>query len=151
MAIGYRRFISLLDHWADHKVPQMLGTVVSAVAICLGISMFLNPAIFIDTASFRTVFWWASPYAWGTVYITAALAVLISVYTNQRSAQAPVFMLGATFAAQAVLQIPQIANGSVPSGLFMYMGIGWVCFITQLICGARGGRNTFHEKTTFSQ
>jgi hypothetical protein len=142
MAIGYRRFMGLLDHWANHGVPQMLGTVVSLVAIALGVAMFVDPGVFIETKSFHVVFAFASPYAWGTVYIVAAMAVLITVYTNQKSAQAPVFMLGATFAMQALLQIPQIANGGVPSGLFMYMGIGWVCFITQLICGARGS----HEK-----
>jgi hypothetical protein len=144
MAIGFRRFMDLLEIWADQKVPQMLGTVVSLVAICLGASMFLNPGVFIDTYSFKTVFWFASPWAWGTVYIVAAIAVLFAVYTNQRTAQAPVFMLGATFAAQALLQVPQITLGSVPSGLFMYMGIGWVCFIIQLICGARGD----HEEGT---
>lgn len=145
MALGYRKFMRLLESWADHKVPQMLGTVVSLVAICLGVSMFLNPSVFISTEAFSVVFAFASPYAWGTVYIMAAFAVLVTVYTHQKSAQAPVFMLGATFAAQALLQIPQIANGSVPSGLYMYMGLGWVCFITQLICGARD-----HEKAPVS-
>lgn len=147
MAIGYRRFMSLLDHWSNHGVPQMLGTVVSLVAICLGISMFFNPGIFVATPAFSWVFTWASPYAWGTVYVVAAIAVLVSVYTNQKSAQAPVFMLGATFAAQALLQIPASVDGSVPSGIFMYMGIGWVCFITQLVCGAR---KVPHEKAPLS-
>lgn len=129
--------MTLLEHWANHGVPQMLGTVVSLVAICLGTSMFFAPALFVATPAFNYVFDWASPYAWGTVYIIAAIAVLVSVYSNQKSAQAPVFMLGATFAAQALLQIPASVDGSVPSGIFMYMGIGWVCFITQLVCGAR--------------
>lgn len=143
MAIGYRRFMSLLEHWANHGVPQMLGTVVSLVAICLGISMFVDPRVFISTPAFDWVFKFASPFAWGTVYIIAAIAVIVSVYTNRKSAQAPVFMLGATFCMQALLQLPPITNGNVPSGLFMYMGIGWVCFITQLVCGAR---EVQHEK-----
>lgn len=146
MAIGYRRFMGLLDHWANHGVPQMLGTVISLVAIALGISMFIDPRVFINTDAFHLVFTFASPHAWGTLYISAAIAVLVTLYTNQISAQAPVFLLGATFVLQALLQVPQIANGSVPSGLFTYMGIGWICFITQLICGARG-----HEKATYSQ
>ena len=147
MAISYRNFMSLLDHWANHNVAQLLGTVVSVVAICIGVSMFIDPGIFIATPAFSWVFAFASPYAWGTVYIVAALAVLVSVYTNRRSAQAPVFMLGATFCMQALLQLPPITNGNVPSGLFMYMGVGWVCFITQLVCGAKGVR---HETSSIS-
>ena len=145
MAIGYRRFMNLLNTWADAKVPQMLGTVLAIVAIALGLSMFINPSVFISTQAFAWVFAFASPYAWGTVYVVAALAVLISVHTNQKSAQAPVFMLGATFAMQALLQLPPVTDGAVPSGIFMYMGIGWVCFITQLICGVR--RN--HDEESF--
>lgn len=148
MATGYRRFMTLLDHWANHGVPQMLGTTVSLVAISLGLSMFFSPGVFIEEDSFNTVFVFASPFAWGVVYIVAALAVLVTVYTNHKSAQLPIFLLGAIFAAQALLQVPDIANGSVPSGLFLFMGIGWICFITQLICGAR---KVHDEKAPFSQ
>ena len=148
MKSSYRKFMDLIDHWANHGVPQMLGTVVSFVAIALGFSMFIDPAVFIATPAFHYVFvWFASPYAWGTVYIVAAMAVLVAVYTSRRSAQAPVFMLGATFCAQGLLQIPAITNGEVPSGLYMYMGIGWICFITQIVCGAREVK---HEKSSIS-
>lgn len=145
--MAYKRLMNLLDRWATHGVSQMLGTVVSLIAISLGISMFTNPMVFVNTPAFENVFTWASPFAWGTVYIVSAIAVLVSVYTNQKSAQAPVFMLGATFATHALLQIPASASGEVPSGIFMYMGVGWICFITQLVCGAR---KVPHEKSLVS-
>jgi len=135
MARSYRQFLSLLDHWANHGVPQMLGTVVSMVAMGLGVSMFMDPSVYRQTFSFSLVFTFASPYAWGTVYIVSALIVLISVYMNQKSAQAPVFVLGATYAMFGLLTIPQIVGGAVPSSMFMYIGMAWVCLITQLVCG----------------
>lgn len=137
MNYNYRRFMALLDRLATHKVPQMLGTVVSAVAIALGISMYVDPSVFISAPSLATVFQFASPYAWGTVYIVSAIAVLLAIYINPRTAPAPVFMLGATFAMQGMLTIPEIANGAIPSSLYLYIGVGWICFIIQLICGAR--------------
>jgi len=135
--MSYRSFMGLLDRLAVHKVPQMLGTVVSAVAIALGLSMYIDPTVFIAAPSLKDVFAFASPYAWGTVYIVSAIAVLFAVYINVRAAQVPIFMLGATFATQGVLTIPAISNGAIPQSLYLYMGIGWVCFVTQLICGAR--------------
>lgn len=137
MATSYRRFMNLLDHWANHGVPQMLGCAISFVSIGLGISMLTNPRVFEDTYSFKLVFEFASPFAWATVYIFTAILVLITVFTNQKSAQAPVFVMGATFAAQGLLTIPMIAVGGVPSSLFMYIGMGWICIITQVVCGAR--------------
>lgn len=134
-ATGYRHFLSVLDHWANHGVPQMLGTVISVVAIGLGISMFINPAVYIETFGFSLVFTFASPYAWGTVFIFTAVVVLATVYTNQKNAQAPVFVMGASYAMFGLLTLPMIIEGSVPSTIFMYMGMAWVCFITQLVCG----------------
>jgi hypothetical protein len=99
--------------------------------------MYVDPTVFMSAPSLNTVFKFASPYAWGTVYIVSAIAVLLAIYINPRTAQAPVFMLGATFAMQGMLTIPEIAHGAIPSSLYLYMGIGWVCFIIQLICGAR--------------
>ena len=144
MNTGYRRFMSLLDHWANHGVPQMLGIAISFVSVGLGISMLVNPQVFIDTYTFKLVFQFASPHAWATVHIFTSLLVLVTVFTNQKNAQAPVFVMGATFIATGLLTIPQIAVGGVPSSLFMYMGMGWICFITQLVCGAR---KVHYEKT----
>lgn len=138
--------MDLLDHLANHGVYKMLGTAISFVAVGLGVSMFVDPEVFIDTYSFRTVFAFASPYAWGTVYIFTALLVMVTIYTNPKSAQAPAFVMAATFAAQGLLTIPQIAVGGVPSSLFMYIGMGWVCIITQLVCGAR---REPHEEAAF--
>jgi len=143
MANSYRRFSELLDHWANHGVPQMLGTVIAFVGIGLGGTMFANPLSFEQAFAFRQVFLYASPFAWGTVYVFTSLVILATVYTNHKIAQAPLFVMGATFAMMGFLQIPQIAVGGVPSGLFMYIGMGWVCIITQLICGAR---KVTHEK-----
>jgi Ca2+/Na+ antiporter len=143
MAVSYRKFMELLDHWANHGVPQMLGTVISFVAVGLGVTMFINPQTFEEAFAFRQVFTFASPFAWGTVFIFTALVVLITVYTNHKNAQAPLFVMAATFVMMGLLQVPQIAAGGVPSGLFMYIGMGWVCVITQLICGAR---KVTHEK-----
>lgn len=137
MAASYRRFMDLLDHWANHGVPQMLGIAISFVSVGLGASMFISPKSFEQTYSFQLVFSFASPYAWATVYIFTAILVLVTVFTNQKNAQAPVFVMGATFAAQGLLTIPMIAVGGVPSSLFMYIGMGWICVITQLVCGAR--------------
>lgn len=137
MTAGYRRFMNLLDHWANHGVPQMLGCAISFVSIGLGISMFISPDVYEEAYSFQLVFSFASPFAWATVYIFTAVLVLITVFTNQKSAQAPVFVMAATFAAQGLLTIPQIAVGGVPSSLFMYIGMGWICIITQLVCGAK--------------
>lgn len=146
--MSYRSFMGLLDRLAIHKVPQMLGTIVSVVAIALGISMYVDPTVFISAPSLRDVFNFASPYAWGTVYIVSAIAVLLSIYINPRAAQVPVFMLGATFATQGVLTIPAISAGAIPQSLYLYIGIGWVCFVTQLICGARRATDDAKPKTT---
>lgn len=133
----YRKFMSLIDHWANHGVPQMLGTVISIVAIGLGCSMYLNPDIYSTTPAFSTVFLFASPYAWATVYIVTAIAILVGVYTNQKYAQSPSFVMGATFGMHGLLVIPSITQGEIPSPLFLYMGFAWVCIITQIVCGAR--------------
>lgn len=122
----------------------MLGTVISFVAVGLGISMFVNPRTFEESFSFLVVFKWASPYAWGTVFLFTALVVLVTVYTNHKYAQAPLFVMAATFSMMGLLQLPQIAIGGVPSGLFMYVGMSFICIITQLICGA--ARTEGHEK-----
>lgn len=149
MATGYRQWVSLLDHWANHWVPQMLGTVISVVAIGLGLSMFIDPVVYRETTTFDLVFSFASPYAWGTVFIFTALVVLATVYTSQKNAQAPLFVMGATYSAFGLLTIPQIVEGSVPSAMFMYIGMAWVCLITQLICGVAPRRNP-NEKTPFN-
>ena len=142
MATNYKKFMAFLSHLADYRVPQMLGTVVSLVAIGLGLSMYFEPVLFEKSFIFKSVFSFASPFAWGTVYLVSAVAVLGGVYTNVRNAQAPVFMLGATFATQGLLTVPQIADGGIPSPVFLYMGLSWVCFVLQLICGAsRRGPN----------
>lgn len=141
MATSYRRFMNLLDHWANHGVPQMLGCAISFISIGLGLSMFINPEVFSHTYSFHLVFSFASPYAWATVYIFTAALVLLTVFSNQKNAQAPVFVMGATFVAQGLLTVPMIAVGGVPSSLFMYIGMGWVCFITQLVCGVGKAHN----------
>jgi hypothetical protein len=119
----------------------MLGTVVAAVAIGLGISMYADPNVYANNPAFSLVFLFASPYAWGTVYIVTAIAILIGVYTNQKYAQSPAFVMGATFGMHGLLVIPSIANGEIPSPLFLYMGFAWVCIITQVICGARKVRS----------
>lgn len=134
---SYHKFMALLDHWANHGVPQMLGVAISFVSVTLGVSMILNPGVFLETYTFQEVFAFASPQAWATVYIFTAILVLITVFTSQKSAQAPVFVMAATFVVQGLLTIPMIAVGGVPSSLFMYIGMGWICIITQLVCGAR--------------
>lgn len=141
MAEQYRRFMDYLEHWANHGVPQMLATVLSAVAIGLGTSMWIDPDNYKESDSFRLVFLWASPHAWGTLYIVAAIAVLVMVYTNARTARMPVFMLGLTYIAQGILTIPQTANGGLPSAIFMYIGMGWIGLITQLVCGVAGRKD----------
>jgi hypothetical protein len=149
MATGYRQWVSLLDHWANHWVPQMLGTVISIVAMGLGLSMFIDPSVYIETDTFNLVFSFASPYAWGTVFIFTALVVLVTVYTSQKNAQAPLFVMGATYSAFGLLTIPQIVEGSVPSAMFMYIGMAWICLITQLICGV-APRRIPNEKAPFN-
>lgn len=145
MAGGYRSYIRVLEHWANHGVPQMLGTIVSAVAIGLGISMWIVPATYIKSDTFNIVFKFASPYAWGTVYLVSALMVLAMVYTNPKTAQAPVIILACAFGLHGMMTIPQAAGGGLPSAIFMYIGMAWVCLATQLVCGV--AKERIHEET----
>jgi len=137
MTRTYNKISGMIDHWANHGVAQMLGTVVACVAIGLGISMYVDPQVYSDNPAFREVFRFASPHAWGTVYIVTAIAMLIGVYTNQKYAQSPSFVMAATFGMHGLLVVPSITNGEIPSPLFLYMGFAWVCVITQIVCGAR--------------
>lgn len=147
MVKGYRRFMHLLEIAAVRGVPQMLGTVIALTAIGVGLSMMADPGDFLHATSFNIVYKFASPYAWGTVYIVSSLAVLVCIYTNARYAQAPAFMLGATFIVHGILVIPQInIEGAVPSAIWMYMGVGWMCIILQVICGV-GLKAYNNEKT----
>lgn len=141
MARRYNQFMSFLEHWANHGVPQMLGTIIAFVAAGLGLSMFCTPDAYEESRTFDLVFNFASPFAWGTVYIVSALAVAIMVYSNPKTAQAPVIMLGMAFGLQGLLTIPQAVDGGLPSAVFMYIGMAWVCLATQLVCGVAKERS----------
>jgi hypothetical protein len=59
-------------------------------------------------------------------------------------------MLGATFIMHGILIIPRINHeGVVPSAIWMYMGVGWMCIILQVICGV-GLKVYQNDKTTFN-
>lgn len=147
MATSYRKFMEFVERWANHGVPQMLSLVVSLTAISLGLSMMLTPETYTGAFAFREVFRFASPYAWGTIYIVAATAVLVTVFVNVRASQAPLFMLALTYAAQGLWTIPQMLNGGVPQSVFLCIGMANICIVAQLVCGvAARGRN--FEKAT---
>lgn len=131
---GYRRFMGIMEHAANHGVPQILGNIVSAIAFFLGLSMLLNPRPYLITPSFDLMFHFATPAAWGAAYMVAATVVALTVNTVPRTAQLPVFMLSLLFAAQGLLSIPQAVGGGLPSAIFMYVGVSWICLATQLVC-----------------
>jgi hypothetical protein len=132
---SYRRFMGYLEHWANHGVPQMFGSIIAIIAIGLGISMFAVPQSYLDTEVFTGAFAFASPHAWGTYYFVAGTAVLITVYANARSAQAPLFMLAGAFSMQGLLTLPQISGGEVPQPIILLMGLTALSIATQLVCG----------------
>lgn len=144
--VGYRRLMGIAEHAANHGVPQLLGNIVSAIAIGLGLTMMLNPAPYLRAESFTLMFTFASPAAWGTLYFLAALVVVATVNSNPRAAQLPVFILSLIFGAQGLLSIPQAAGGGLPSAIIMYIGVGWICLATQLVCWVAKERVV--EKTT---
>ena len=132
---GYRSFMGFLEQMARNGVYQLLGVAISTTAICLGLTMIFNPVVFSETFVFHLVFVFASPPAWGTAYIITALAVLIGIFTNPKSAQLPAFMMALIFAAQGLFTIPQIHEGAVPFSLIACIALAWFCLITQLVCG----------------
>jgi hypothetical protein len=142
-----KRFTTIIEQLSNHHVPQMFATLVSLIAICLGVSMIVAPGNYVNALTLRSVFEFASPYAWGTVYILSAFAVIIGVFSHPRYAQAPLWMLAAAYAAQGILTIPQIANGGVPQSVFFLIGLAWICIATQLICGVVKERNNALPET----
>lgn len=144
---GYRRLMGIIEHAANHGVPQMLGNIVSAMAFFLGLSMILNPRPYLAAETFSLMFFFASPAAWGTAYIIAAIVVVLTVNSAPKTAQLPVFMLSLIFGAQGFLSIPQAVGGGLPSAIFMYIGVSWICLATQLVCWVSKERS---EKTTLN-
>jgi hypothetical protein len=120
----------------------MLASVLSATAIGVGLTMLLAPDTYRASPSFVIAFAWATPSAWGALYLIAAIAVLAVIFYSPRIARLPVFMLGLIFAVQGLMVIPTTVNGEgLPSAIFMYLGMGWISLITQMVCGIAAERN----------
>ncbi len=131
---------SLLSRLAHHGIPQMLGTICGLAGVLLGTTLILVPDTYRESFTLANIFLYVSPFAWGTIYIIAALVLLVSVHVDPKLAQLPAFMLGLVFAVYGFLTIPRILDGGIPQSAIFSIGFAWVCIATQLICGVTRGK-----------
>jgi len=133
----------LLIRAAKNGVAQVLGIILFLGGAGIGASLLSAPDTFLNYPMLAANFVFASPVAWGVIFLVASTALVISVIVEPSYAQLPALMLGAVFIAFGILSL---ANGVSPF-VWAFVALGWVSIFTQIICWAEEKREAiYHHK-----
>jgi hypothetical protein len=137
-----------MSHWkhllvraARHGVAQVLGIILFLGGAGIGASLLSAPNTFLTYPMLAANFTFASPVAWGVIFLVASTALVISVLVEPGYAQLPALMLGAVFISFGVLSL---ANGISPL-VWAFVALGWISIFTQIICWAEEKREAFYH------
>lgn len=132
---------ALLFKAARYGVAQILGTLLFIGGLGIGLSMILQPNSYLSYNNLTLNFQYASPTAWGVVFVVASIALVACVWVDTAYAQLPALILGLVFIGFGLLSI---ANGITPT-IWAFVVLGWISIFTQIICWAEEKRETFYS------
>lgn len=134
------RFQHYLMKVASHGVPQVLGVLLFLGGAGIGVTLMLSPHTFYYPL-FAITFGYVSPAAWGTAFVVASLALVVSVLTQPSLAQLPALMLGGLFIAFGILTL----MAGVAPVVWPFMALGWISIFTQILCWAEERRESIQH------
>lgn len=134
------RFQHYLMKAASHGVPQVLGVLLFMGGAGLGGTLVFSPSAFPHEV-YGNNFAVVSPVAWGTAFIAASLALVVSVLVDTAYAQLPALMLGALFIVFGLLTV---AMGVSPV-VWAFAALGWISVFTQVLCWAEERREAIYR------
>lgn len=132
---------ALLMKAARNGVAQVLGTILFLGGVGIGVSMILGADTYANYSTLKANFVFASPVAWGTAFLIASLALLVTVYVEPAFAQLPALILGVVFIAFGLLALLSATSPLV----WAFVALGWVSIFTQIICWAEDSRATIYR------
>jgi len=103
--------------------------------------MILSPNQYSGYHTLTANFLFASPVAWGTAFIVASTALVVTVYMQPSYAQLPALILGAVFIAFGCLTL----LSAISPAVWAFIALGWISIFTQVICWAEEKRETLHH------
>lgn len=131
----------LLIKAASHGVAQVLGVILFLGGAGIGVSLITSPHSFIANDMLRANFSFASPVAWGTTFLVASFALVISVLLEPSYAQLPALMLGTVFIFFGLLSL---MGGTSPM-VWAFVALGWISIFTQVVCWAEEKREAVYH------
>jgi hypothetical protein len=143
-----KRAVSRMKRIASSPTTAvMLAGWMSFISFCLGLSMVLNPGVFLKTETFVTAMSWASPFAWGVSFIVTAVFLLVEALTERQRAQLPLLILSGIYAAFGLATVGDVISGGLPSVLWVYSGLSGICIITMIACRREGAQSHAKKST----
>lgn len=134
-------FKSFLIKAASHGVAQVLGVILFLGGAGIGVSLLSAPETFLNYAMLDANFQFASPIAWGVLFIVASLSLVVSVLVEPLYAQLPALMLGSVFIGFGLLSL---IGGTSPM-VWAFVALGWISIFTQVVCWAEENREAIHH------
>lgn len=137
-------FKDLLMKAAKHGVAQVLGVILFLGGAGIGVSMLTAPNLYRSYSALKANFEFLGPGAWGTMFLLASLALVITVIANAPMAQLPALALGVLFLVFGLFALASAASAIV----WAFVALGWVSIFTQVICWAEDKREapTLHHQ-----
>lgn len=135
------KFQYLLMRAAQHGVAHVLGTILFLGGAGIGLSMILTPNQYVNYHTLTANFLFASPSAWGTAFLVASTALVVTVYMRPAYAQLPALILGAVFITFGSLTLLT----AITPAVWAFIALGWISIFTQVICWAEDRNETLHH------
>jgi hypothetical protein len=135
------KFKAMLVKAASHGVAQVLGVILFLGGAGIGVSLLSAPESFLNYDKLTAAFGFASPVAWGIIFLAASTALVISVLIGPIYAQLPALMLGTVFIGFGLLSL---IGGPSPM-VWAFVALGWISVFTQVICWAEESREAVHH------
>lgn len=135
------RFTHVLMRVASRGVPQVLGVLLFLGGAGIGVTLLLSPNAFTQFPIFDNNFHTVSPVAWGTAFLAASLALVVSVMVDTARAQLPALMLGGLYIAFGLLTL----GVGVSPVVWPFTILGWISVFTQILCWAEERRESLQH------
>jgi len=136
------KFQYLLMRAAHHGVAHVLGIILFLGGAGIGLSLIFAPNSYFNYQSLHQNFEFASPIAWGTAFLVASIALVVTLFVQPNYAQLPALILGAVFIIFGILTL----FSAVTPAVWAFIALGWISIFTQVICWAEEKREgTLHH------